>query len=180
MTARLTPPIGARDHVAGRSDAMVTLVEFGDYECPFCGEAYYIVKKLQRALDERLRFAFRNFPIASAHPHAMIAAQAAEAAGAQDRFWDMHDMLYEHQDALEADDILEYAAIIGVDQERLAADVRSRRFDGKVRADIRSGAVSGVNGTPTFFVNGHRHDGAFDFESLWTAIVGATGAEPIA
>jgi protein-disulfide isomerase len=160
MIGRLKPPVGDGDHIDGPDDAMVTLVEFGDYECPYCGQAYYVVKALQQQLGERLRFVFRNFPLASAHPHAVLAAEAAEAAGAQERFWQMHDALYEHQEALELEYILGYATNIGVDEDRLAADLRSHRFDGKLRADIRSGAVSGVNVTPTFFVDGRRHDGA--------------------
>ncbi len=177
MTSRLRPPVNERDHTLGSPDAPVTLVEYGDYECPFCGEAHYVVKMLQQQLGERLCFVFRNFPLTSTHPHALIAAEAAEAADAQGRFWPMHDMLYEHQDALEVPDLIEYAARLGLDINSFEYDLRTHRFVDKIRADLRSGAISGVNGTPTFFINGYRHDGGYDFESLWTAVAGAMGAE---
>ncbi len=177
MSARLRPPVDERDHVAGSDAAPVTLVEYGDYECPYCGEAYAVVKALQEQLGDRLRFVFRNFPLASTHAHALEAAEAAEAAGAQGRFWEMHDMLYEHQDALETPDLLAYAAALDLDVDAFERDLRTHRFVDKVRADLRWGALSGVNGTPTFFINGDRHDGGFDFDSLWSAIAAAMGAE---
>jgi protein-disulfide isomerase len=159
--AALTPPVGERDHAAGSVDAPVTLVEYGDYECPYCGMAHPIVQKLQSALGKQLRFIFRNFPLNEAHPHARIAAQAAEAAGAQGKFWEMHDMLFEHQDALDRDDIVGYAKSIGVDATRLASELDSAMYEKHVREDFRSGVKSGVNGTPSFFINGERYDGSW-------------------
>ena len=158
---RLTPPVSARDHVAGPDDAPVTLVEYGDYECPHCGRAHPVVKAVQRQLGDQLRFVFRNFPLAEAHPHALVAAQAAESAGAQGRFWEMHDMIFEHQDALELQDLAGYAELLGLDVERFERDLATGTYAKKVRDDFRSGVRSGVNGTPTFFLNGERYDGSW-------------------
>ena len=158
---RLTPPVSARDHVAGPDDAPVTLVEYGDYECPHCGRAHPVVKAVQRQLGDQLRFVFRNFPLAEAHPHALVAAQAAESAGAQGRFWEMHDMIFEHQDALELQDLAGYAELLGLDVERFERDLETGTYAKKVRDDFRSGVRSGVNGTPTFFLNGERYDGSW-------------------
>ena len=167
--AALTPPVGERDHAAGPNDAPVTLVEYGDYECPYCGMAHPIVQKLQNALGKQLRFVFRNFPLNEAHPHARLAAQAAEAAGAQGKFWEMHDMLFTHQDALDRDDILGYAKSIGVDAARLARELDSGIYEKHVREDFRNGVKSGVNGTPSFFINGERYDGSWANEDAFLA-----------
>jgi formate-nitrite transporter family protein len=156
---RLTPPVGMDDHVAGPEDAPVTLVEYGDFECPHCGRAYPLVRSLQRQLGRRLRFVFRNFPLQEAHPHAEHAAEAAEAAAAQGKFWEMHDALFEHQQRLEDSDLLGYADELGLDVERVARELEAGTYASRVRADFRSGVRSGVNGTPTFFVNGERYDG---------------------
>jgi protein-disulfide isomerase len=164
---RLNPPVSERDHTAGPDDAPVTLVEYGDYECPHCGRAHPVVKSVQRQLKGQLRFVFRNFPLAEAHPHALLVAQAAEAAGAQGRFWEMHDMIFEHQDALEPDDIVGYATEIGLDITRFERDLEAGAFVKKVRDDFRSGVRSGVNGTPTFFVNGVRYDGSWANEEAF-------------
>ena len=165
----LTPPVSERDHVAGPHDAPVTLVEYGDYECPYCGMAHPIVKKARQELGEQLRFVFRHFPLAEAHPHAQLAAQAAEAAGAQGRFWEMHDMIFEHQDALEPEDIIGYAKSLGLDVAQLARDLEAGTYVKRVRDDFRSGVRSGVNGTPTFFVNGIRYDGSWANEQAFIA-----------
>lgn len=177
--SRLKPPIHARDHLRGQLDAPVNLVEFGDYECPFCGRAYPVVEALEEVLGDRLCFAFRHFPLAGAHPHALIAAEAAEAAGAQDRFWEMHGLLFEHQDALTPPDLEEYAALLDLDMRQFAADLVAHRFADRLRADVHSGAISGVNGTPAFFINGYRHDGGYDFDSLLDAIASGERAGPI-
>jgi len=140
----------------GNPHAPLSLVEYGDYECPYCGRAYRIVKALQEALGDELLFAWRNFPLSQVHPHALRAAAAAESAGLQDRFWEMHDMLFEHQDALDDAHLLAYAELLGLDVERFARDLDSDGIAERVRADFLSGARSGVNGTPTFFVNGKR------------------------
>ena len=164
---RLTPPVSELDHVAGPDDAPVTLVEYGDYECPHCGRAHPVVKAVQRELEGQLRFVFRNFPLAEAHPHALLAAQSAEAAGAQGRFWEMHDMIFEHQDALELQDIVGYAESLGLDITRFESDLAAGTYAKKVRDDFRSGVRSGVNGTPTFFVNGVRYDGSWANEEAF-------------
>jgi protein-disulfide isomerase len=172
----LTPPVSERDHVLGPASAAVTLVEYGDYECPFCGAAYPIVKEVLRISGPEVRFAFRNFPLSQVHPHAERAAEAAEAAGAPGKFWQMHDLLYEHQRALDDQHLLTYAARLGLDVRRFAQDLTDRAHAGRVREDFLSGVRSGVNGTPTFFINGVRHDGSYDLETLLAAVA-AAGAE---
>ena len=154
----LHPPVTAHDHIAGPDDAPITLVEYGDYECPYCGMAYPIVKDLQRRLGNQLRFVFRDFPLRESHPHAEHAAEAAESAAAQGKFWEMHDTIYEHQGALEDEDLLAYAEALGGDPTRVAQDLITN-LGKHVRDDFRSGVRSGVNGTPTFFINGERHNG---------------------
>jgi protein-disulfide isomerase len=165
--AELTPPVNAIDHTIGPDSAPITLVEYGDYECQYCGMAQPILKRAQKALGDQLRFVFRNFPLAEAHPHARLAAQAAEAAGAQGRFWEMHDTLFEHQDALEPVDILGYAKSLGLDAERMAQELQAGLYNKKVRDDFRSGVRSGVNGTPTFFINGSRYEGSWANEEAF-------------
>lgn len=152
----LTPPVGMDDHAQGRSDAPITLVEFGDYECPYCGMAYPIIKRVQARFGEQLQFVFRNFPIAEAHPHALAAAELAEAAALQEKFWPMHDMLFEHQRALRPADLRRYATDVGLDFDVLELALTSGEPGKNVRADFESGIRSGVTGTPTFFVNGQR------------------------
>jgi protein-disulfide isomerase len=166
----LTPPVGARDHAQGPADAPVTLVEYGDYECPYCGAAYPIVKEVQRRLGDRLRVVFRNFPLTQVHPHALRAAEAAEAAGAQGQFWAMHDTLFEHQRALDDAHLAQYAAELGLDGARFARELGEHAHAERVRADVLSGARSGVNGTPTFFIDGVRHDGDYELDTLLAAI----------
>jgi protein-disulfide isomerase len=169
---KLKPPVSKRDHIQGPVNAAMTLVEYGDYECPACGQAYGIIKEVQRALNGRLRFIFRNFPLAK-HPHAEEAAEAAEAGGAQGKFWEMHDALYENQDALEDEDLTTYAKKIGLDAGRLATEIQSGAHIGRVREDFESGVRSGVDGTPTFFIKGARYDGSYDAESLIAALTRA-------
>ena len=164
---QLTPAVNANDHAIGPDDAPVTLVEYGDYECPYCGMAYLVVKSAQRELGKQLRFVFRNFPLAEAHPHARLAAQAAEAAAAQGKFWEMHDLLFEHQGALEADDIIGYAKSLGLDTAQFARDLEDSKHAKRVRDDFRSGVRSGVNGTPTFFINGSRYEGSWANEKAF-------------
>jgi protein-disulfide isomerase len=167
---QLVLPVGARDHVQGPAGAPVTLVEYGDYECPHCGRAYPIVKQVQKVMRGRFRFVFRNFPLRESHPHAQHAAEAAEAAGAQGKFWEMHDRLFERQFALEDENLIEYAGDLGLDVERFAEELADGVYEPRVREDFRSGVVSGVNGTPTFFVNGVRHDDAWDVDPLVAAL----------
>jgi protein-disulfide isomerase len=176
--SRLRPPIGPNDHSHGVESAPVTLVEFGDYQCPFCGQAYHVVRALEQALRERLCFVFRNFPLGALHPQAALAAEAAEAAAAQGKFWPMHSLLFENQEALEPPDLLRYASRLDLDRERFADDLRAHRYRDTIRADVRSGALSGVNGTPTFFINGIRHDGSWELDALWSAIAASEGVAP--
>lgn len=168
--ARLILPVSDRDHIQGPADALVTLVEYGDYECPYCGQAYPIVKEVQQRLGDRLRFVFRNFPISTSHPHAQHAAEAAETAAALGSFWEMHDTLYEHQDALSDNDLRRLAESIGIDAASFDRDMSAHRFADRVREDFMSGVRSGVNGTPTFFINEFRYDDSWDTESLVAAL----------
>jgi protein-disulfide isomerase len=171
---RLTVPVSERDHIAGSVDAPLVLVEYGDYECPYCGAAHGVVKEVQRHLGPDLAFVFRNFPLAGAHPHAVRAAEAAEAAGAQGRFWPMHDRLFEHQHLLDDESLVRHAIAVGVgDVQRFVDDLVEHRHLARIREDLASGARSGVNGTPTFFINGVRHDGGYSFASLMQALAAA-------
>lgn len=162
MSPHLVLPVSEADHVSGPADAAITLVEYGDFECPHCGRAYPVVQRLQQQMGHDLRFVFRHFPLAESHPHAEHAAEAAEAAAAHGEFWAMHEQLFEHQHALEDEDLVRYAAAIGLDPDAVAGDLDAGTFEAKVRADFMSGVRSGVNGTPTFFVNGERYDGPWD------------------
>ena len=165
--AALTMPVSAeRDHIQGPEDAPVTLVEYGDYECPYCGAAYPIIKEVQGRMGDRLRFVFRNFPITTSHPHAEQAAEAAEAAASQARFWEMHDLLYENQQALRDEDLLAYAGRLSLDVAAFETELAEHVHAARVREDFMSGVRSGVNGTPTFYVNGVRHDDSYDLETL--------------
>ena len=171
IRAKLAVPINEeRDHVRGPRAAPVTLVEYGDYECQYCGRGHYVVKDLERRAGNLMRFVFRNFPLTTLHPHAERAAEAAEAAGAQGKFWEMHDLLFENQQALEDEDLMEYAALVGLDIPRFVREMREGRYLSRIREDFLSGARSGVNGTPTFFINGVRHDGPWDLAILMAAV----------
>jgi protein-disulfide isomerase len=169
-TAKLILPVSERDHAQGQDTAPVTLVEYGDYECPYCGQAYPIIKKIQKHLGDELRFVFRNFPIAQVHPHAQRAAEAAETAGAQDKFWEMHDRLYEHQQELSDSNLSRHASAIGMDIARFEDEMSNHVHTGRVREDFMSGIRSGVNGTPTFYINGTRYDDSWDEETLLSSI----------
>jgi protein-disulfide isomerase len=159
---KLHPPVGFDDHAIGPADAAVVLVEYGDYQCPHCARAHVMLQDVFERAGERVRFVFRNFPVTDIHPDAETAAEAAEsvaAHGGDEAFWDMHDILFENQDALAADELVAYAEACGVDPVAVADDLSAGLQRGRVRADFRSGIRSGVNGTPTFFVNGVRFDG---------------------
>jgi protein-disulfide isomerase len=166
----LALPVNERDHIWGPADASVTLLEYGDFECPHCGQAHPVVKELQRLAADHMRFVFRHFPVTSSHPHAQHAAEAAEAAAAQGAFWEMHDTLFEHQYALNDAHLLTYAGLIALDLVRFKRDMIEHRHADRVREDFLSGARSGVNGTPTFFINGVRHNGSYDLLVLLAAI----------
>ena len=171
--AKLTLPVGERDHIQGPAAAPITLLEYGDYECPYCGQAYPIVKELQQQLGDRLRFIFRNFPLSTMHLHAEQAAEAAETAGAHGKFWEMHDTLYENQEALDIEDLVQYATALGLETSRFTSELGKHTQAARVREDFMSGARSGVNGTPTFFINGVRHDDSFDLATLLKAMEAA-------
>jgi protein-disulfide isomerase len=172
--AELTLPVDAdRDHIQGPAQAPVTLVEYGDYECPYCGAAYPIIKQVQSRMGDRLRFVFRNFPITTSHPHAEQAAEAAEAAGAHGRFWEMHDLLYENQQHLEQSDLRRYAEQLGLDGREFDEELAQHAHADRVREDFMSGVRSGVNGTPTFYINGARHDDSYELETLLAALESA-------
>ena len=158
------------DHLQGPTDAPVTLLEYGDYQCPACGAAYPLVKALQEQLGGQLCFAFRNFPLTNIHPYAEHAAEVAEAAGVQGSFWEMHDLLFENQEALDDEALLEYARTLGLDDTRLAREIREGDHTPRVREDFRHGVRAGVNGTPTFFISGERYDGATGLEPLLAAL----------
>ena len=171
---RLSIPFNAeRDHVRGNPAAPLTLLEYGDYECPYCGRAFPIVNQLRAHFGERLRFVFRHFPLNNVHPHASVAAQSAEAAAAQGKFWEMHDMLYEHQQELAEADLSQYALRIGLEIYRFQADVSTERFAKRVADDYESGAASGVKGTPTFFIQSERYTGEREFEAIKSALESA-------
>jgi protein-disulfide isomerase len=168
--SRLAVPVTELDHIRGPATAPVTLVEYGDYECPYCGRAHVVVEEVRRIAGDTLRFVFRNFPLSQIHPHALLAAEAAEAAGAQGSFWEMHDRLFEHQDRLSERDLILHAEALGLDVTRFAAELLEHVHAPRVREDFLGGVRSGVNGTPTFFVNGVRHDGGYDLETLLASI----------
>jgi protein-disulfide isomerase len=176
---QLVVPVGESDHILGPETAPVTLVEYGDYECPSCGRAYPIVKELLARLGQQVRFVFRNFPLATSHPHAEHAAEAAEAAGSQGQFWAMHDLLYENQDALDDENLLRYAVSLGLHESGFLRELAEHVHAARVREDFMGGVRSGVNGTPTFYINGERHNGRFDLDTLLEAIAVA-GSENLA
>ncbi|MFK0386804.1 DsbA family protein [Agrobacterium sp. NPDC090273] len=167
--SRLTIPVNEYDHVQGSRSAAVTLVEYGDYECPYCGEAYPVLKAVQSAMGDELLFVFRNFPLAEMHPHAMRAAEFAEIAASHGLFWQAHDLLYENQQALTDGDLRRYADVLGFPSSD-TAQILARRFDRKIEDDFQGGLRSGVNGTPTLFINGLRYNGPRDVESLVTVL----------
>src|SRR5262249_10233204 len=156
------------DHIRGPMDASVTLVEYGDFECPYCGQAEPVVRELLADFGD-LRYVWRHLPLSDVHPHAQLAAEAAEAAAAQGAFWQMRDLLFTRQDALSAKDLVRDAEELGLDVERFREDLRTHAHAGRVAEDVDSADLSGVSGTPTFFVNGQRHRGAYDIDTLSTA-----------
>jgi protein-disulfide isomerase len=164
-----------RDHVRGDPEASLTLVEYGDFECPFCGRATGVVTELRERLGDDLRYVFRHLPLDDVHPHARLAAQAAEAAGAQGRFWAMHDLLFDHQDELEFADLVGYADALELDVERFIRDLESGRFAARLQEDAESAAASGARGTPTFFVGDRRHLGPYDADTLARELEAAGG-----
>jgi protein-disulfide isomerase len=171
----LVLPVGQRDHVQGSASAPVTLVEYGDFQCPHCRAAHGIIQSLQRHFGHRLRFVFRHFPLTQAHERAEPAAEAAEAAAAHGKFWPMHDAIFTHQDTLEDADLEELAARVGVPEAAVADALARHIYLPRIREDFMSGVRSGVNGTPTFFINGERYDGPYDVACMRLVTVTATG-----
>lgn len=168
--AKLRVPVSDADHVRGASGAPLELVEYGDYQCPHCGRAYPVVEDAVRALGDELRFVFRHFPLTQLHPHAMNAARIAEAAARQGKFWDMHAALYQNQQRLDDPSLVGHAERLGLDLERLGRDANSAAVEERILADQEGGVRSGVNGTPTFYVNGVRFDGDWENGGLLDAL----------
>jgi protein-disulfide isomerase len=160
--SRLAQPVSRLDHVLGSGDADVILLEYGDYECPHCGRAHRVLAEVLPRVADNVMFAYRHFPLTQMHQHATLAAQAAEAAGAQDRFWEMHRILFEHQDALELDDLVSYAKALDLDVGRFAQELRAQVHLPMVRSDFLTGVRSGVTSTPTFFMNGEQLNTPWD------------------
>ena len=167
---KLKNAVSERDQKEGNESAFLTLVEYGDYECPHCGAAYPVIKKLQTHFKNDLLFVFRNFPLAEMHPFAMSAAVVAEASGLQKKFWPVHDMIFENQELLSTQQLLEWAEEAGADLHKLEKDMRSEIVTSKVEADFEGGIRSGVNGTPSFFINEQRYDGDYSFEHMKNAL----------
>jgi protein-disulfide isomerase len=169
-TTRLALAVGERDHVQGPATAPVTLVEYGDYECPYCRAAVPIVLELQQLLGDQLRFVFRHFPLTGSHPHAQQAAEVAEAAAVQGRFFEMHAALFENQEALEKDHLVQYAQDLGLDSARIRRELGAHSYKGRVREDFESGLSSGARGTPTFYLDDIRYDGIIGVRQFISAI----------
>lgn len=175
LPRKLDMPVDpARDHIRGPLDAPLTLVEYGDFECPFCGKSTGMINELRREMGDELRYVFRHLPLPDVHPHAELAAEAAEAAGGQGRFWEMHDLLYAHQGALDIEDLIAYAARLDLDVDRFVDDIREGRYSIRIREDAASADAGGAGGTPTFFIGDRRHVGPFDAASLAAGLRSAT------
>ena len=166
MSTLLKIPISQSDHAQGPENAPLVLVKYGDYQCPYCRQAFPIVKRIQKFFKDDLRFVFRNFPLSTAHPNAMDAAAAAEAAALQGKFWEMHDLLYENQENLEKEALLQYGEKLKLDMKKFKKDMEGQAVADKIAADFDGGVRSGVNGTPSFFINGARFDGDWSYDSL--------------
>jgi protein-disulfide isomerase len=171
-TTQLLLPINDDDHVHGPASASFTLVEYGDYQCPDCGRLFWIIRDLQSELGDRLRIVYRHYPLSGIHPLAQEAAEAAEAAGAQSRFWEMHDLLFENQTALTRKNLLGYADNLKLDISRFRQELKTQAYDERVREDFRRGVQNGVYRTPGLFLNGVRHDGAWDRDTLFKKLTG--------
>jgi protein-disulfide isomerase len=173
----LKVPVGPADHIQGDENAACTLVEYGDYQCPHCGRAYPIVKRVQKHFGERLRFVFRNFPLSQMHPNAESAAEVSEFAAAHGKFWEMHDLLFENQNRLGIELYAELAQQLKLAPADPSAALQKKEYLSKVRSDFSGGVRSGVNGTPTFFINGQRHDAPVEYGDLVAAIEAALSAK---
>ena len=172
MPSHLKPAVGNQDHIQGTDAAVIELVEYGDYQCPHCGAAYPVIKRIQNKFGAQIKFIFRNFPLTESHPHAMAAAIATEAAALQDKFWEMHDVIFENQNLLSDEGLLSLAASVGLDTEQFKKDIQKAELQEKVESDFESGIRSGVNGTPSFFVNSTKFDGGA--EDLYNMLLEST------
>lgn len=171
---RLAVPISERDHSQGPATAAITLVQYGDYECPYTRQSTTVVRAIQQQLGDQLRFVFRNFPLTAIHPHALHAAFAAEAAATQGKFWEMHDYIFHHQHTLEDSDLDQFAAAIGLDKQQFAREMTEHPSIGRIEEDLQSGIRSGVQGTPTFFINGALYRGSWEKDALLAALEAAS------
>jgi protein-disulfide isomerase len=174
--SHLSEPVSERDHVMGSADARVTLVEYGDFECPYCGALHPVIQAARKAFGRNLRFVFRHFPLRSSHPHALAAAKAAEAAGAQGRFWEMHDRLYQRQSQLEDEDLLQHARHLGLDMAGFERELAAHTHEVRIREDLASAARSGASGTPSLFINGELYQGSLDRDEVFGALASAAVA----
>jgi len=175
---RLAVPVDDHDHIRGPLDASVTVVEYGDYQCPYCGRAYPVVEEVLRKRPRTVRLVYRHFPLTNVHPFAESAAEVAEAAAALDRFWPMHAWLFENQRLIEPDSLLHGAQRVGLDPGVVLKELNERQYSDRIRADFVGGIHSGVNGTPTFFINDLRHDGGYSEADLLAAVDEAAAAWP--
>lgn len=169
----LSSPPSPEDHSAGPADSPTTLLEYGDYECPFSAQAHFLVKSIRESMNQSIRFIYRNFPALDPHPNALLASLAAEAAARQGRFWEMHHLLFLNQPLLRKDSLLGYAKTLHIDLERFVRDLASTQALEKIRADMRGAALSGVHGTPTFYINGWRYDGPVSQRAMLAALKAA-------
>jgi len=167
---RLAVPVSEQDHSQGPATAAVTLVQYGDYQCPYTRLSTTVVRAIQQQLGDQLRFVFRNFPLTEIHPHALHAALAAEAAASQGKFWQMHDAIFHHQHTLEDSDLAQFAAEVGLERQQYARDMAHQRFLPRIEEDVESGERSGVQGTPTFFINGVMYRGSWEHDALLAAL----------
>jgi protein-disulfide isomerase len=166
----LTKPVTEADHIQGPESAPATLVEYGDFECPHCGRAFPVIEEVRKRMGSRLRFVYRHFPLTEIHTSAEIAAEAAEAAGEQGKFWEMHHMIFRNQDQLDLADFVSYAEELGLDAASFKKSLKERKYQKHIKDDFMSGVRSGVNGTPTFFINGTRYDGYAKTDDLIHAL----------
>ncbi len=164
--SNLKPAVNKNDHIQGNKNASIELVEYGDYQCPHCGRAYPVIKNIQKKLGNKLKFIFRNFPLSEAHPNATNAAVAAEAASEQNKFWEMHDIIFENQENINDVDLINYAGKIGLNIEQFKTDFEKPDYLEKVESDFESGVRSGVNGTPAFFINGKKYEDSWEEKEL--------------
>jgi protein-disulfide isomerase len=168
--ANLKPPVNEKDHIKGTLHAPVILVEYGDFQCPHCGAAHPILKEIEKIYKDRLAFIFRHFPLAEYHPYAQMAAVASEAAANQGKFWQMHDLIFENQESLSPQTLLILAKGLKLDMNTFEKDIKDPKLFEKVEANFESGVISGVNGTPSFYINSMKFNGSYDFQSLTHAI----------